>query len=133
MDAAEDGSAEGQRVKPAKTGLMEKVITSVTRRGTATVDDLMAEFPEFSRVRIHAALANARDARKLRIKVRGSFKLKVASVWEAGAHPTAPSRRSRHAPPRPPIASVWELGTPRVIPMPQERGRIFNLLGDWNA
>lgn len=114
-----------------KTGLMEKVIASVTRRGVATVDDLHAEFPEFTRKRIHAALDNARDAKKLRIKVRGSAKARRASVWEVGAH-SEPSRRSKYAK-REPIASVWELGTPRAITFPQQRGRIFNLLGDWNA
>lgn len=115
-------------MKPLKTGLMEQVIQSVTRRGEATIDHLMAEFPETTRKKLHAALTNARDARKLRIKVRGSFRARRASVWEAGAH-AEPSKRSRIAPVRQPIASVWELGTPRPIPMPQIRGRVYALVG----
>jgi hypothetical protein len=116
-------------MKTERTGLMERVVASVTRRGACTVDDLVAEFPESTKKQLHAALCNARDARRLRIKARGTHK--QASVWEAGAHHSPVSRRSRHAQERQPIASVWELGTPRAISMPPQRGRIFNLLGGW--
>jgi hypothetical protein len=114
-----------------RTGLMEMVVQAVTRLGEATVDDMEAEFPQFTRKRIHDALANARYARRLRIKTIGTGHGQRSSVWEAGTH-AEPTSRSRSKVKPMPIASVWELGTPREITMPKERGRVYNLLGGWN-
>jgi hypothetical protein len=61
--------------------LVAKVIQAVIQRGTATIDDLCPLFPEATRKQIHNALENARNARKLRVLVRGNNMTGVASIW----------------------------------------------------
>lgn len=110
---------------------VQRVTEAVKARGAATVAEITRDLDGLTHKQILDALANAKSRGSVRVKVMGNFRGGRETVWEFGAY----TKRKKRAPkPRPiPIASVWELGTPRTITFPQQRGRIFNLLGDWNA
>lgn len=107
--------------------LVFKVVEAVEVRGTATVDDLMPAFPDRTRSQLHAALANARDRRLLRIKVKGNGS-HSASLWEPGSMVPSPLPEVK---PSYPLSSVWDLGNPRPWRgqwPPLSEGRSFALL-----
>jgi hypothetical protein len=113
------------------------VVQAIQQRGTATIEDLLPLFPEASRKQVHDALCNARDRKKIRMKVRGNAKAKRLGIWEP-APDAVPDQRPRNLdkryPLRPP-ASVWDLGAeqPRLQWPPIAAGRRFEPLGSWSA
>lgn len=112
--------------------LVNRVAEAVIKRGTATLDDIQADFPDSSRKQIHSALANARDRKLLRIKEQGNYRAGRQSVWEPESAPR-PEPKPRE--PVRPIPSVWSLGAlaPWNGPWPPlPTGRLVARLGPWN-
>lgn len=107
-----------------------RVTEAVRARGSATVAQITPDLDGLTHKQILDALANAKARGSVRVKVQGNFRGGRETVWEFG---TFKKRKKRAPKPRPlPIASVWELGTPRDIQMPQGQGRKHNLLGGWD-
>jgi hypothetical protein len=121
-------------MRPSETSLVGRVIAAVVERGTATLDDLVPLFPDVSRKKIHDALTNARSSKRLRVKVKGSFRAKRSSVWEPGQEKPAPRKKAR---PLEPVASVWEWadrGAWRHGAWPPlAQGRVIQKLEPWEA
>lgn len=108
-----------------------RVTEAVKARGEATVAQITPNLDGLTHKQILDALANAKARGTVRVKVMGNFRGGRETVWEFG---TFKKRKKRAPKPQAmPIASVWELGTPRAISMPMERGRVFNLLGSWDG
>lgn len=117
---------------PRKNSMVFKVVAAVKKRGAATIDDLMPDFPGVDRKTVHAALANARDARQLRVKAKGNVQSRTVSIWEVGVK--RPEVKPHEPAPRP-LPSVWCLASPpewAEWPPAFQNGRTFNLLGPWN-
>lgn len=126
-------------MKHLSTSLVWRVAQAIARRGTATVDDLTADFPQHTRAQVHAALGNAKAARLIRVKVQGCglgpALGRKPSVWEAAPAGQEPPRRMRDSRPVVPPASVWELGADRPRakwPPPFHGGRPVCTLGPWS-
>lgn len=113
--------------------LVNRVADAVIRMGTATLEDLKREFPEESAKKLHAALANARDRKRLRVKERGCARGGTLSVWEAGPHPDS-KPAPKDTTPLQPIPSVWSLADRREWDgpwPPLAEGRRIDKLGPW--
>jgi hypothetical protein len=111
------------------------VIQAIKQRGTATMEDLLPLFPEFTREQVHNALCNARDRKLIHSIVRGNAKAKRLSVWTLSPEVPKPAKKlDRRYSSRPP-ASVWDLGAemPRMQWPPISAGRRFEPLGSWSA
>lgn len=118
----------------AAVNLVAGVIEAVSELGTATLDDLVPLFPDKTRKQIHDALANAKQRRRLRVKVRGNFLAQRSSVWEPDqAVPVPKKKRPRLRP----VASVWEWadGSERKHAAwpPLAQGRVIQKLEPWEA
>lgn len=112
--------------------LVTRITEAVRRRGTATLDDLAQDFPGQTRKQLHSALCNSRDRKLLRVKLRGSAKAGVQSVWEPGAN--KPPKKKRDA--LYPVATVFDLAYAEEWQgpwPPLAPGRSFTPLGEWNA
>lgn len=115
---------------------IEAVVHLVENMGSATVDELQSRLPKLQRRQIADALKRGRMAGL----VHADQELRLGRQ-HSGAQPVRhfPGRASEAMKPvrkaethyGNPVASVWELGTPRDIPIPRQRGRVFNLLGGW--
>lgn len=113
--------------------LVNLVAEAVIRRGTATLDDIAQDFPGVSRKKLHAALANARYRKRLRVKVRGS-KWHAPSVWEAVPQSASPLPAVKPQKPIEPVPSVFSLAERGPWPgqwPPLAPGRVVARLGPW--
>lgn len=115
--------------------LVSRVVEAVRNRGTATVDDMVQDFPGETRKALHAALSNARDRKVLRVKERGHRSR--LSVWEET--PEAERvvfRKKPEAPVLQPVASVFDLAYRAPWQgqwPPGAAGRRIDRLGPWNV
>ena len=114
---------------------VQKVAAVIQGRGTATVDDLGALFPDLSRDQIDKALHNAKARGLVRLEVKGvgGPGKNSPGVWAAGHVRVGPSRHSNQ--PKRPANSPWEIGQDLRVsgwPPKSDSGRVFQLLGAWD-
>jgi hypothetical protein len=122
--------------------LMKMVVDMIAERGCGTVDHLMPKLAESGYTRKQAidAMQNARSqgflwcepASKVGVSSKGP---RPAVYWpgKKRADPFAALLVQKQDKP-PPVASVWELGSPaaRAWPPRFQGGRAYQKLGPWN-
>lgn len=112
-----------------------QVVEAVKKRGEATAAQIAPDLPGLTHRQVLQALENAKTAKKVAVKVRGSFKANRPTVWIALDY--VPKLRARQKPRLKPAASVFGMADREPIegvwPPPFEMARKFNLLGGWDA
>jgi hypothetical protein len=122
--------------------LRSMVVDMITERGCGTVDHLMPDLSQlgFTRLQVIKALHNAREAGSLwcehiRRAGMGRATARPAVYWP-GKKPVSMYAQLQKPGARQPVASVWELGTPKpddAWPKEMKPGTTYTPLGPWHS
>lgn len=112
--------------------LTNLVTEYVRERGQVKLSAVAEHFPEYTKKQIHDALSNARYRKLIKVIFRGHFRGMRESVWAPETERPTPGSSIKKKPPQP-VASVWELGIPKIEVWPPEfeGGRRYDFLGPW--
>lgn len=113
--------------------LTRRVAEMVQEMGCATLQEILPLLEGYTRMQVFHAMKNARSTGL--VHCRGHVPLRGKGSGAGSAQATHyPGRRDakpeKPKPPRP-VASVWELGTPRLDALPVMPGRQYQPLGGW--
>jgi hypothetical protein len=115
--------------------LRQSVIDLVNEMGSADCDELHEKLEGYTRQQVMNALKNAR--REGQVHCFGHARAFIGGGSEPARHYPGPKPMPGAKGPgrgKPPPASVWDLaGFPMRNWPPRGEGRVFNLLGPWDA